>query len=85
MTVSAMDTAKLPRSHTEGPADPVEIVAEGEVADASEAQQVAVAGRRALREERRHLRRQQRRYAIAGITVLAAMFLLAIILLGGIR
>jgi hypothetical protein len=45
----------------------------------------AAAGRPALQEERRQLRRQQRRYAAAGIAVLAAVFVLAVIVLGGVR
>lgn len=73
MSVSAMDMAKLPsRHHASDVAPDTMTPAPG-------------AGRRALREERRQMRRQQRRYAAAGIAVLATVFLVAVIVLGGIR
>ena len=112
MTVSAMDTAKLPRSATRPPGAGSPVTEGGSARGAEplgEASATAgepfavpaavalaavatpvpppplVADRRSLREERRQLRRQQRRYAAAGIAVLAVVFLLAVIVLGGIR
>lgn len=114
MSVSAMDTAKLPLGGLEAPlapgealvtslavglslavqpADRVEPIVPPQPARpaapltlASVARPVPVpAGRRALREERRQLRRLQRRYAAAGIAVLVAAFLLTVVVLGGIR
>jgi hypothetical protein len=115
MSVSAMDTAKLPRSCTEPPA-PLGETARAHPSGAVEAPVSAepgvpatttdapatddpvrlslasvaepvppVAGRRALREERRQHRRQQRLYAAAGIAVLAAVFIVAVVVLGGVR
>ncbi len=42
-------------------------------------------GRSTLRRERRQHRRQQRLFAAAGLAVLAAVFLLTVFVLGGIR
>lgn len=101
MTVSAMDTAKLLRSRTEIPAPASEGDRSGAAEPAASVVRVApvepltlaevaepvppVVDRRSLREERRQVRRQQRRYAVAGVAFLAAVFLAAVVVLGGIR
>lgn len=97
MTVSTMDTAKLPHTGVDESVPPTEAVhgtvASGVTDPGADAMRAALAqpvpppsgDRTANRRARRQLRRQQRLYAAAGIAVLAAVFLVAVVVLGGIR
>lgn len=69
MTASTVDTAQLPRTGSAAPGSPAEGPTE----------------RRPLRGERRQIRRRQQRCAALGISVLAAVFVLCVLVLGGIR
>lgn len=75
--------AGLPPVTHPGPEAPTDSLAQPVLAE----QHVAAPSgdRTAIRRERRQLRRQQRLYAAAGIAVLAAVFLVAVVVLGGIR
>jgi hypothetical protein len=99
MSASNMDTAELPRTGTAAPVSTVghlePLSAELRSAEPTPARVVLAdelemsagptAGRRALREERRQVRRRQQRYGVLGVSVLAVVFVLCIVVLGGVR